>query len=301
MKIVHQVLLIPNHTNLGFLLALLLPLWAGGFALPVAAAEIGNPPWHLVDLWWDLEQEHTFESYSIDVEIEGELPDESRLYVAPIGLADLNSHNFYGGMQTRSDGYRKDDQRLREIGRGLLLSMWGERSHDAIRPSIGGFCQSSGHEGDFVSVRCAYAWDAGRYTYSVIKMDTQQVDGKPFTWVGAFLHNHQKDEHVFIGALRFPGDILKLGRRVASFVEVYGSRIPLSEIPRFAVTLGPIHVNGQQLNCDEVTAVYPPSIPEVAVAEAVDGRVRIKVGESLAQRPNRSVTLPLRASPDAEG
>lgn len=207
---------------------------------PVLGAEpqYPPPPWHLVDLWWDIGREQPLESYSVDVTISDDVPSTTNLYIAPIGIAHLNKIPFYGGIQTQSDGYTKRDQHLRKIGPGFIFSMWGERSLDAIRPSIGGFCQSSGHEGDFVSVRRPYQWEKGKYTYEVVRMDKQEIDGKPFTWVGVFVFSHDKGENVFVGALRFKGESLVLSGKVASFVEIYGGRIPVSQIPRLTVTFG---------------------------------------------------------------
>ena len=76
-----------------------------------------------------------------------DLPASTNLYIAPIGLGHLNKIPFYGGIQTQIDGNSKEDRRLRKLGPGFLMSMWGERSPAAIRPSLGGFWQSSGHEG----------------------------------------------------------------------------------------------------------------------------------------------------------
>ena len=179
-------------------------------------------PWHLVDLWWDLGEESPFQSYSIDVTISDDVPSTTNLYIAPIGIGHLSETPFYGGIQTQADGHTMTDRRIRKIGPGFLMSMWGERSLDAIRPSIGGLCQSSGHEGDFVSVRRPYEWSKGTYTHRVARMDEEVIDGTPYTWVGAFVYSHEKDENVFVGALRFKGEDLVLSRKVASFVEVYG-------------------------------------------------------------------------------
>lgn len=118
-------------------------------------------PWHLVDTWWDIGANQPFESLAVDVTIDQDVPANVSLYIARIGLGHLNNAPFYGGMQTRSDGYTRGDQRLRVIGRGTLFSMWNERSLDAIRPADGGPLQSSGHEDDFISVRRPYSWNKG--------------------------------------------------------------------------------------------------------------------------------------------
>lgn len=248
-------------------------------------------PWHLVDLWWDVGRDAPFESYSIDVTISEDVPATTNLYIAPIGLGHLSKTPFYGGIQTQADGNTKRDPRLRKIGPGFLMSMWGERSLDAIRPAQGGFCQSSGHEGDFVSVRRPYEWHKGKYTYKIVKMDKEIVDGKPATWVGAFVHSHEKDEHIFIGALRFKGDNLVLDRKIASFVEVYGKAIPVDEIPQVTVTFGNLRVNGEAVEAPPVEAIYPQGVPDYADAKAADAAVVIEVGKPVENRDKRRVRL----------
>lgn len=255
------------------------------------AARYAKMPWHLVDIWWDLRQEARFESYSIDVTIGDDVSPDVNLYVAPIGLGHLNQTAFYGGLQTQSDGNTKDDPKLRKIGRGLLMSMWGERSTTAIRPADGGFFQSSGHEGDFVSVRRPFAWKAGTYTYRIVKMDREVIDGQPHTWVGAFLFAHRSNENIFIGALRFPGENLTLAPKIASFVEIYGGRKPVAAIPKLEVTLGNLQVNGVPVEAPKATAIYPDKIPDYALAFERNGRVAITVGEPVAERTKRQVEI----------
>jgi hypothetical protein len=43
----------------------------------------------------------------------------------------------------------------------------------------GGFCQSSGHEGDFVSVRRPYAWTKGKYTYRLTRRYQEEPPAEP--------------------------------------------------------------------------------------------------------------------------
>ena len=276
------------------------PLLTLALGLSVASAsenrtpdekQYARMPWHLVDLWWDLGEEPPFQSYSIDVTISENVPSTTNLYIAPIGIAHLSKTPFYGGIQTQADGHTKTSRRIRKIGPGFLMSMWGERSLDAIRPSIGGLCQSSGHEGDFVSVRRPYEWSKGTYTYRVARMDEEIIDEKPHTWVGAFVYSHEKDENVFIGALRFKGEDLVLSRKVASFVEVYGHRIPVSEIPRVTVTFSNLKVNGKPVDVRAARAIYPKNVPDYAEAIADDGKVVVEVGQPVENRKDREVPL----------
>lgn len=248
-------------------------------------------PWHLVDLWWDIGEDTPFESYSIDVTISNDVPPTQNLYIAPIGLGHLSKTPFYGGIQTQSDGYTQHNKQLRKIGPGFLMSMWGERGFDAIRPSLGGFYQSSGHEGDFVSIRRPYKWTKGTYTYKIIRMDKEIINNKPHTWVGAFVYSHEKDENIFIGALRFKGDNLILSRKIASFVEIYGQRKPVTEIPKLTVTFGNLHVNGQAASVKSVEAIYPKDVPDYAEAKTNTGSVVIEVGQPIEGRTTRREKL----------
>ena len=269
-------------------------LWLMGLVVvPALAADQAHkpPPWHLVDIWWDTGEDQSFESYAIDVTISEDVPSTVNLYIAPIGLGQLSGTKFYGGIQTQADGYTKQNRRLRKIGPGLLMSMWGQRTFDAIRPSLGGLCQSSGHEGDFVSVRSPYEWSQGTYTYRVVRMDRETVEHKPFTWVGAFVYSHRKDENIFVGALRFPGEDLVLDRRIASFVEIYGRAIPVEQIPKVNVTFGNLRVNGLPVETPTATAIYPDGVPDYADTTAQDGQLVVQVGEPVEGRVQRRVKV----------
>jgi hypothetical protein len=232
-----------------------------------------------------------FQSYGVDVDISDDVPTTKNLYIAPVGLGHLSKTPFYGGVQTQSDGYTKRDQNLRQIGPGFIFSMWGERSLDAIRPSIGGFCQSSGHEGDFISVRRPYEWKKGKYTYRVVRMDKEEREGKPFTWVGVLVYSHARDENVFVGALRFKGDNLVLARQVASFVEVYGQRIPVDDIPKLTVTFGNLRVNEKPVKVMRADATYPKEVPDYADVTATNGTLTVKVGQPVKNRKERTERL----------
>ncbi len=248
-------------------------------------------PWHLIDVWWDIGADQPFESYSVDVNISEDVAPDVNLYISPIGLGHLNKLAFYGGMQTQADAQTKHDQTIRKIGPGYLLSMWGERSLDAIRPASRGLCQSSGHEGDFVSVRCPHAWKRGDYTYRIVKMDKELIDDQPYTWVGAFVYSKQEDEHVFVGALRFKGENLSLGRNLANFVEVYGAYQPVSKIPKLNVTFGDLRVNGKLVEHPTARASYPKDVPDYANAVAKDHSIVIAVGDKVENRTERNVKL----------
>jgi len=277
------------------IVAVLLVCWgfpaSGQEKGPAEEPRYSRMPWHLVDVWWDVGKDVPFQSYSIDVTISDDAPSSANLYIAPIGLGHFGKTPFYGGVQTQIDGHTRKDPKVRKLGPGFLFSMWGERSLDAVRPSIGGYCQSSGHEGDFVSVRRPYEWRKGTYTFKIVRMDEEEIDGEPHTWVGGFVRSHEKDENVFVGALRFKGEDLVLDRKLASFVEVYGRRIPVGEIPRVTVTLGNLMVNGERAEVSSAEAVYPKGVPDYADAVARVDQLTITVGKPVEGRTERRVRL----------
>lgn len=251
-------------------------------------------PWHLVDLWWDLGTDHDFTSYKIDLEITGKLDPDIRLYIAPIGLANFNGQKFYGGVQTQlGRAYKRNDKTWRSgFGAGAIFSRWGERSLDAVRTADGGVCESGGYEGDFISVRRPLKWGIGKYTYELLRMDREQIDGKTYTWVGCFVHDHQTDNHAFVGALRFEGEDLELGDKVASFVEVYGAAIDPDRIPVVAVTFSNFRINGQKIEPRGCKAVYPQGVPDYAEATAgEDKSVTIQAGRRVDDRKQRTDKL----------
>ena len=277
-----------------FVLALLAvgltPVW-GESEPPEDETTYAPMPWHLVDTWWDISESTPFESLAVEVTISDDVPASVNLYIAPIGLGHLSETPFYGGIQTQADGNTRDDKRLRSLGPGFLFSRWGERGLDAIRPSDGGFLQSSGHEGDFVSVRRPYLWTKGKYTYRLTRMDRELIDDQPYTWVGAFVYSHEKNENVFVGALRFKGEQLVLDRKVANFVEVYGRRRPVARIPKVTVSFGPPIVNGKVAKIRSAAAIYPKNVPDYANAVVNDGSLVITVGAPVQGRQQRQVKL----------
>jgi hypothetical protein len=122
-------------------------------------------------------------------------------------------------------------------------------------------------------------------------MDKEVIDDKPHTWVGAYLYSHERDENIFIGALRFPGENLTLGRKVASFVEIYGRAIPVEEIPQLEVTFDNLRINGQSIDKLTATAHYPDGVPDFANAVAREKSLVVHVGEKVADRQQRAIPL----------
>jgi len=251
-----------------------------------------STPQALVHIHWDIGKKVTFQSYSIDVTFSEDVSSsEVQLYFAPIGWGKLNGTSFYGGLQTQVSGCRGSNGCRSLLGHGLLFSMWGERSPEAIRPSAGGYYRSSGCEGDYVSVRRPYRWTQGTYTYKLVRMDRETIGCEEYTWVGAFVYSHEKNENVFIGALRFKGSKLMLDPHLGSFIEVYGPRRPPSEIPKLTVTFGNVTINGKPATSLSADASYEDGVPDYAQAKARGKTVVVKLGQHGRNRKQRQVRL----------
>jgi len=216
--------------------------------------KLPRSPWHLADIWWTFDKETKgFESLSVDVTIDRDIPDTYNLYIAPVGIAKINGLQFYGGLQSNVNGWASKKSRARvHPGKGAIFSRW---SHDLkqpiglthVRTVAGGLCESAGYEGQFCSIRRPYKWTAGTYTYSIVKGDLESVDGKPHTWFHCMVRSHRDGANTYMGSLRFEGDQFTFWDRNAAFVEVYStSRIPRSGIPKVRVTFGYPRINGME-------------------------------------------------------
>lgn len=168
-----------------WLLSTVLGMVCAGGGVRGSEDAVGNTPWHYVDYWWHFEKPVVFQSYSVDIEISGEVDPNQKLYIAPIGIGHLNGKGFYGGIQTQTDGFTPETGKQRQyIGKGAIFSRWDERDFAAIRRSQGGLWESGGYEGPFISVRNHYPWTQGRHTYSVRRLETETVGDKVVATLG---------------------------------------------------------------------------------------------------------------------
>ena len=251
-----------------------------------------STPQALFRIHWNIGRNVTFQSYSVDVTFHEDVSSSGVwLYFAPIGRGTLSATDFYGGLQTQIPGCRGSGGCQHGLGHGLLFSMWGERRIDAIRPSAGGYYRSSGSEGDYISVRRPYRWTQGTYTYKLVRMDRDIIGCRAYTWVGAFVYSHERNENVFIGALRFKGDRLILEPHLGSFIELYGPRSVTSAIPKLTVTFGNLTVNGKPVTDLRADVHYDVGVPDYTRVDAHGKSVIVKLGQPARNRKYRQVRL----------
>jgi hypothetical protein len=173
-----------------------------------AGVSLPPRPWHVADIWWDFDKptEH-FQRLDIDVTIDRDVPSTYNLYVAPCGIAKINDLQFYGGLQTNINGWPSKESRQRVFpGKGSIFSRWSADKKtpiglDHARPAENGLVESAGYEGEFASVRRPLVWGAGKYTYQVVRGESQTIDDKTHTWFQCRVRDPQGLVHE-IGSLR---------------------------------------------------------------------------------------------------
>ena len=247
-------------------------------------------PWHLANIWWDFEKpvEH-FESLSVDVTVDRDVPSSYNLYISPCGIAEINKLQFYGGLQTNINGWvSAEDQKRVHPGKGAIFSRWSSDKKTPIGlnhvRTAGSDClvESAGYEGEFASVRRPFAWTKGTWTWEIVKDKTEEADGKKHTWFSCQVKNAQGKVHP-IGSLKFEGEDFTYWAKHSAFVEVYSTeKIPQSNIPKVNVTFGWPRINGQPAPVKKTSAFYPnksgPAAPDCATAKADGTKVTVEVG-----------------------
>lgn len=78
---------------------------------------------------------------------------------------------------------------------------------------------------------------------------------------------------------------------MANFVEVYGRRKPVADIPKVTVTFGPPVVNGKTPKNPTAKAICPKGVPDYADSLAKDGSLVVTVGTPVEGREKRRVKL----------
>jgi hypothetical protein len=297
-----------------FLLCLLLALSPAGIFAETAPKVEATPeklptaqsplPWHMVNLWWTMPATDNFESLEIDFSISDDV-DSSKLnlYIAPIGLGQINGVNFYGGIQTNIGGYPVSDaspQGDYHKGKGAIFSRWGNKDLDTsfVRPALDGLTEAAGYEGDFASGRRPFAWHGGKYTYAVRKLNYEKdADGREWTWVGAFVTEQATQKTQFITALKFPGRTLKFWGRHSAFIEIYGGKkVVIADLPKLEIRFGAPRVNGETMKVQKLDVNFPrrskdPASPAIMTAELDGAEVVCKLKNEIFEREKWSYPL----------
>jgi len=248
-------------------LALAAPAPDAGAVEPPNLTRLASPPWHLVDLWWNLGQPMVFQSLSVDVTFDDDLDPSLNLYVSTFGK--LSGQQFYGGLQTHSRGRTRTEPTVKDIGPGTIFSRWGPRSDDQLLTAKGGVYETASYEGDFASVRLPFSWHKGTYTLRFTRTAAH--------WVGMFVRDHATREESLVGELQFESDAPVLDQYVVGFIELYGQPIPVEKIPKTTIRLSHLLVNDQVAPV-HVNANFADGTPDVTRCAFENGEVVCRLG-----------------------
>lgn len=210
--------------------------------VPRLAKRITTPE-HMAYLWWEWGQDRDLagdgregiRELTFDFTVHndpGDFSDEYGLYLM-LCQGEIADTEFCFGLQTNAFGHPDESGR-----KALVFSRWETRdlAFARVADSEETWVDSSGHEGDFISVRRAYNWGAGEYRVT-IAADGADSDGE---WFGVWITDKATYETTWIGSLKFPYENGRTAIRqsVYTTMEIYGGKqIEAFRIPSWHVSL----------------------------------------------------------------
>ena len=210
--------------------------------VPRLAKSIKTPE-HMAHLWWEWGRDRDFagdgregfRELTFDFTVHndpGDFSDEYGLYLM-LCQGEIADTEFYFGLQTNAFGHPGGVN-----NKAFIFSRWETRdlANARVANSEETWVESSGHEGDFISVRRAYIWGAGEYRVRIAP-DGANVDGE---WYGIWITDKATYETTWIGSLKFPYENGRTAIRqsVYTTLEIYGGKqIEAFRIPAWHVSL----------------------------------------------------------------
>ncbi|MDB4606198.1 hypothetical protein OAH04_00210 [Crocinitomicaceae bacterium] len=247
------------------------------------------PPWHLLDVDYEFRDDMPFEKFSVDLTVKKDINDSAFFYIAPF-CGEINGVGFYGGVQTMGGGYPSryhniDESTFSSLGRIGIFSRWGIRDPIAMKMAPNGSCESSGYEGDFVSVRNSINWSKGTYTLSIKNThETVMIDSVLHSYLEMCIYSHQDKESVSLGKLAFPGKEMVLAKRNFGFIEHYSTYEKIENIPKGQITLSKIKINNRLQNIHNVWDVSEKNYPIWARSWTEGNTIQIQFGEPYTRK-----------------
>ena len=206
-------------------------------------ARLIKTPEHMAHLWWEWGRDRDFagdgqegfRELTFDFTVHndpGDFSDEYGLYLM-LCQGEIADTEFYFGLQTNAFGHPGGVN-----NKAFIFSRWETRdlTNARVADSEETWVESSGHEGDFISVRRAYNWGAGEYRVRIAP-DGADVDGE---WFGIWITDKATYETTWIGSLKFPYENGRAAIRqsVYTTMEIYGGKqIEAFRIPAWHVSL----------------------------------------------------------------
>ncbi len=191
-----------------------------------------RPPVHAASVQWYWDRElDPIREMTVDFTVHNNVYDFSPRNGFYLMLLNgrISDVTFYFGFQTAIS--HAGAPRVK----GVIFSRWDTRDLGNARVAPDGWSQSAGYEGDFIGVRRAYDWGAGRY-HARIAPDGLEADGE---WYSVWITNRDTNETTWIGSLKFPlidgaGAINAISY---STLELYGLPTRPIDTPEWYVTI----------------------------------------------------------------
>lgn len=225
----------------------------------------------MADLWIDV----TFHS----------LPEGDDGIYLQVWDANIGETGQYMGFQYRRD----EDGRIRT---NSIWSRWGTRDTDHLEEAPGGYHESAGYEGDFISVRYPYEFGVGTYTVHV-RLDEVTDRG---VWYAKRIYDHQAGSWTETGRLRFPfsgGNLPLIRDGGGSWQEVFGGVDRPGEVGRFHLSIGGVYTLGRAVAAREVRTTYADQIDNTDISlDPATERVHVRYGGDTPRR-TKAQTFPL--------
>ncbi|MBF0165961.1 MAG: hypothetical protein HQM01_15905 [Magnetococcales bacterium] len=225
----------------------------------------GTCCWHYVYITYPWQREEPVTEITIPVTLEPFPLDGGRLYLQLHSA--INGISFYFGLQTE---LRLHDKRH---GPGAIFSRWDSQDARDLKTAPGGFSEIGAYEGRFVSVRKPFAPGAGELT---LRLRARPDSDQEHVWLELGVMRSKREgahEVIEVGALRFPGNIARLTKRLKVAVESYDLKEPSItstwRVPCFVWSLQPPRVDGVQVSSPP-RIDYPDGAPRIIRAMPMD-------------------------------
>jgi hypothetical protein len=170
---------------------------------------------------------------------------------------------FYNAYLNDTIGFYYGFQTITKGKKGFIFSRWSTRDLSNSIIANGGWSESAGYEGDFISVRRWYDWEAGSYTITLKKDSTDKIGD----WYSVWVLNNQNSNKDYMGSLRFQISSKSSGIKsgFGTWTEIYSKGIPInSPIPNWNISIEKVLADG-----------FPPIQCNSVYSEDAYGKVRM--------------------------
>lgn len=196
----------------------------------------------------------------------------------PPAAVFLQLYDFKIGDTNQYFGFQYAFGENGKLSTKFIWSRWDTRDKADARPAEGAEIVSSGHEGDFVSVRYPYSFGKGTYTVHVMMRETDSIG----TWYEMGIYDHQKKVWTKIGRLRFPMTASGLPFVMdggGSWCEVFGGTRSSRDIGLFHLSYDGVYTCGRTIVAREAFSSYGKDTPNCDICIDPDKRrVHVKFG-----------------------